>query len=80
MRRWNGWGDDTISHPLSPSALAFLHEAVGEGAPASDATLASVLASIPPSRLTYLPDAGLVKVDETTRLRHAHILLPKGVP
>lgn len=28
MRRWNGWGDDTIQYPLSPRALVFLREAV----------------------------------------------------
>lgn len=36
MRRWNGWGDDTIRYPLSERALAFLRETVGEGAPPRD--------------------------------------------
>ena len=41
MRRWNGWGDDTIPYPLPANAPAFLEERLGplvqvhvvEGAP-----------------------------------------------
>jgi alkyldihydroxyacetonephosphate synthase len=68
MRRWNGWGDDTILYPLRANALAFLEELVGPGAPARDATLAVTLATIPPSRLPAHP---LVRVERLERLRHA---------
>lgn len=68
MRRWNGWGDDTIPYPLPANALAFLEELVGPGAPARDATLAAALASVPPSRLPAHP---LVRVERLERLRHA---------
>ena len=71
MRRWNGWGDDTIQYPLSPRALAFLREAVGEAEPPRDASLAKVLATIPLSRLQGLPGNHLIQVDERDRLKHA---------
>ena len=71
MHRWNGWGDDTIQYPLSPRALTFLREAVGEAEPPRDASLAKVLATIPPSRLHDLPGNGLIQVDERDRLKHA---------
>lgn len=68
MRRWNGWGDDTIPYPLPANAFAFLEELVGPGAPARDATLAATLAAIPASRLPAHP---LVRVERLERLRHA---------
>ena len=71
MRRWNGWGDDTIQYPLTPRALAFLREAVGEARPPRDSTLAEVLATVPPSCLRDLPGRDLVHVDERERLKHA---------
>lgn len=71
MRRWNGWGDDTIHYPLSNSALAYLHEAIGRGEPAVDAPLAAILSNVPPTRLTQLPGANLIQTNSTVRLRHA---------
>ena len=71
MHRWNGWGDDTIQYPLSPRALTFLRETVGEAEPPRDASLAKVLVTIPPSRLRDLPGNGLIQADERDRLRHA---------
>ncbi len=71
MRRWNGWGDDTITYPLSANALEFLHEAVGPGVPPRDVTLPAVLASLPPSRLRPASGFDLVRTDPLERLRHA---------
>lgn len=71
MRRWNGWGDDTIQYPLSPRALVFLREAVGEAEPPRDATMSDVLATVPSSRLRDLPGRDLIHVDERERLKHA---------
>lgn len=71
MRRWNGWGDDTIRYPLSSYALAFLRRAVGEAEPPRDALPAEVLATIPPSRLRDLPGNDLIHVDARDRLKHA---------
>ena len=48
MRRWNGWGDDTIPYHLPANAPVFLDEWVGRSAPPRDATLAEVLADVPP--------------------------------
>lgn len=68
MRRWNGWGDDTVTYPLPDGAARFLAEHLGAGSPPSDAELGAVLASIPPSRL---PPHPLVSTDSLQRLRHA---------
>lgn len=68
MRRWNGWGDDTISFGLGPDALGFLRERIGDGRPVPDATLEQACAAVPPSRLAG--HAGL-QVDAPTRVRHA---------
>lgn len=68
MRRWNGWGDDTIPYHLPANAAASLDEWVGPGTPPRDATLAEVLATIPPGRL---PPHPLVRAEPVDRLRHA---------
>lgn len=71
MRRWNGWGDDTIQYPLSARAVAFLREAVGEATPPSDESAADVLAALPDTRLEQLPGRELISVEEWPRLLHA---------
>jgi len=68
MRRWNGWGDDSIDYPLSENAGAFLEELVGPGAPPRDATFDEVVAGVPPGRL---PPHPLVSADPAERVRHA---------
>jgi alkyldihydroxyacetonephosphate synthase len=68
MRRWNGWGDDTVLYPLPDGPRRFLEELVGAGTPPQDAELAEVVASVPPSRL---PDHALMSQDAEGRLRHA---------
>ncbi len=68
MRRWNGWGDDTIPYHLPGGAPAFLEERVGRATPARDATLGETLATVPPARL---PSHPLVSTDAADRLRHA---------
>jgi alkyldihydroxyacetonephosphate synthase len=68
MRRWNGWGDDTIDYPLTNEAVTFLHDAIGRGDPYPSADLADVTAQIPASRLA--PHANLT-FDPFERLRHA---------
>jgi alkyldihydroxyacetonephosphate synthase len=57
VRRWNGWGDETVETQLQPGARAFLAEAVGAGHPLHDAALPAVLAAIDaqPSRLPPHP-------------------------
>jgi alkyldihydroxyacetonephosphate synthase len=68
MRRWNGWGDDSIEAPLPESASHYLKDFVGEGVQQPDASLDQVLASIPPSRIKDHPS---ISTDPEMRLRHA---------
>jgi alkyldihydroxyacetonephosphate synthase len=67
MRRWNGWGDDTICFPLPENAYRFLVERIGEATPLPDATLHQVVAKVPKSRL---PDHALVTKSAEERVRH----------
>jgi alkyldihydroxyacetonephosphate synthase len=67
MRRWNGWGDDTITYPLPRSAAEFLASVIGPATPPRDATLAQVIASVPEGRL---PDHPLVTTEPEVRVRH----------
>lgn len=70
MRRWNGWGEESVVDPLAPGAAAMLADLVGpplEGRPA-DARLADVVATVPASRL---PPHPLVSSERLDRLRHA---------
>ncbi|HJW54238.1 MAG TPA: FAD-binding oxidoreductase [Burkholderiaceae bacterium] len=68
MRRWNGWGDDTIALVLNPHTLAFLRERIGAGAPPRDATLEEACRTLPASRLA---PHRLLDTAPETRLRHA---------
>jgi alkyldihydroxyacetonephosphate synthase len=68
MRRWNGWGDDTITYHVPEQAAAFLAAQVGAGSPPRDATAAEALATVPSARVLDHP---LVKSDAVNRLRHA---------
>ncbi len=68
MRRWNGWGDDTVDYPLHEGARHFLEALVGPGMPPRDATFEEVVAAVPPSRLPTHP---LVSTGPVDRLRHA---------
>ena len=51
MRRWNGWGDDTVEFALNAAALGFLRERVGSGTPITDASFEQACQGIPVSRL-----------------------------
>ena len=68
MRRWNGWGDETITYPLPPSATRFLADLLGPGRPPRDAALDDVIRAVPVGRL---PPHPLVTTEPETRLRHA---------
>jgi len=68
MRRWNGWGDDTIEYPLPATAAGYLADHIGIGDTAQDVTLEKVLKDVPTSQL---PDHALVTKDPFERLKHA---------
>jgi alkyldihydroxyacetonephosphate synthase len=68
MRRWNGWGDESIKYPLEDSAAAFLSQLLGDVEPVPDAPFETVAAVVPESRLAEHP---LVSVEPAGRLRHA---------
>ncbi len=68
MKRWNGWGDESIDFPLPKSALQFLIQHIGKASPLSDAAIDSVRTKVPPSRL---PDHPLINKEPTDRLLHA---------
>jgi alkyldihydroxyacetonephosphate synthase len=68
MKRWNGWGDDSIELVLPADALQFLAQRVGAGIPTPDATLEQACAGIPASRLPKHP---LVDTRAETRLRNS---------
>ena len=55
MRRWNGWGDDTIEVALGEPALDFLRGQVGAGTAPRDADFGALCASLPPGRLPPRP-------------------------
>lgn len=68
MRRWNGWGDESIETSLPPRARDLLESLIGAGSAPPDATLDEVAATIPPSRLAADPT---LDDDPRTRIRHA---------
>lgn len=72
MQRWNGWGDEQFNLELPTQGRSFLSERVGSGKPLSDASLESVCAKVPESRLPA--DATVDKLIDTSpevRVRHA---------
>ena len=68
MRRWNGWGDDTVEVALNTEALAFLEARIGRSAAPRDAGFDEACAGIPASRLPAHP---LVDTSTATRALHA---------
>ena len=68
MRRWNGWGDDSIDYPLTASSQRFLERLVGSGMKPGDAAIQELLQRMPKSRLREHPS---VSTDALHRLTHA---------
>ncbi len=68
MKRWNGWGEESITYRLPAPAVAYLAAQIGPGEPIPDATLEETLRGVPASRLCAHP---LISSDPTERLRHA---------
>ncbi|MFA9218883.1 MAG: FAD-binding oxidoreductase [Sphingomonadaceae bacterium] len=68
MKRWNGWGDETIEFALNEDALAFLAQRIGKGTAFPDAPFERACAAIAPTRL---PPHRLIDTSAALRLRHA---------
>jgi alkyldihydroxyacetonephosphate synthase len=68
MRRWNGWGEEDQHYPLPEAARRYLAAQVGQGLALPDASHASVLATVPASRLRPHPSWTL---EPQERLLHA---------
>lgn len=68
MRRWNGWGDDSIDFALGADALGFLEARIGKGSPQRDATFEQACAQLPAGRL---PPHPLVDASPAARALHA---------
>lgn len=68
MRRWNGWGDDSVVLETPQSGLAFLKTQIGSVNALPDAELAQVLTKVPASRLAPHP---LIVTKAEDRLKHA---------
>ena len=68
MRRWNGWGDETVVYPLPDSATPFLQQLVGQATAPPRVVIGNVVSSVPESRLPAHP---LVNADPLERVYHA---------
>jgi alkyldihydroxyacetonephosphate synthase len=68
MKRWNGWGDEATFYPLSNLAKEYLISILGTGTSGADASLDTVIKSVPTSRL---PNHASISIDSEDRLRHA---------
>ena len=69
MRRWNGWGDESIEVPIGEEAVRFLEQKLGRGTGPVDAGFDAVCARLAPSRLPPHP-----LVDSAPEVRLAHAL------
>ncbi len=69
MRRWNGWGDEADDTRVGATPRRFLENRLGPATGPLDATLAEVVAAVPPARLE--PVDGLLDTDPELRVRRA---------
>lgn len=68
MRQWNGWGTGQFSMALPENGQHFLTERIGAGNALLDATLESVCAKVPATRLPAHP---LIHTQAEIRVRYA---------
>jgi len=67
-RRWNGWGEESVSLELPAATRDYLEQRLGKAAPPRDARLADVAARVAAGRLARHP---LVETAADVRVRHA---------
>jgi len=70
MRSWNGWGDEGDATAVGAGGRRLLESRIGRGTPPPEATLAEVVATVPPARLADA-DALRLTTDPETRVRRA---------
>jgi alkyldihydroxyacetonephosphate synthase len=70
MRSWNGWGEEGDVTEVGAGGRRLLESRIGRGSPPPEATLAEVVAAVPPSRLQPAEDLRLT-IDPETRVRRA---------
>ena len=68
MRRWNGWGDDTVIYSLPRSAIFYIENLLGKSHIPVDSVLDRTIAFVPKARL---PEHPLVSTDPLPRLLHS---------
>ena len=68
MLRWNGYGEEAITHPLSESARVYFSQMLGSAKQPQDVRREAL--TIPPPHRFSNPHA-LLQFDDETRLRHA---------
>lgn len=68
MRRWNGWGDDSMNKELPAEALVWLERLLGKGHQSKDVALESYLKGVKSSRL---PKHALISTDSRARMQVA---------
>jgi alkyldihydroxyacetonephosphate synthase len=69
VRRWNGWGDESIQFELPPKGLALLKQRIGDATARPDYPLNEFLERMPAPRLPRHP---LVTADPRHRIECAH--------
>lgn len=70
MRSWNGWGNEGDDTTVGVGPRRFLENRVGPGMPPREASLADLIAAVPPSRIEPVDDLRLTD-DPETRVRRA---------
>jgi len=70
MRRWNGWGEESVEMALPASARSLLGELLGPSAALDDVDLEQVVQNVPESRLAGVGHH-LLETGSELRVRHA---------
>jgi len=68
MLRWNGYGEESITYPISESARVYLSRILGDAERPPDVDRASVIV---PAPCSFSNPHALLQCDDDTRLRHA---------
>ncbi len=69
MRRWNGWGDDSVTMEIPLSAIDLIRNEIGEGVLFKDAALDTHLERIVSPRISRHP---VISVNARDRLDYSH--------